>query len=36
MKPGNMMARDAAVFNDPEGLTEVQISALIAFLRSLE
>jgi cytochrome c oxidase subunit 2 len=36
MKPGNLMARDAAVFNEPDGLSEIQISALVAFLRSLE
>ncbi len=36
MKPGNVMSRDGEVFNSPTGLTEVQISALIAFLRSLE
>ena len=36
MKPGNMMARDGEAFNEPVGLTEVQISALLAFLRSLE
>ena len=31
-----MMARDGEAFNEPVGLTEVQISALLAFLRSLE
>ena len=37
MKPGNMMARDGVVFNTAErALTEPEISALIAYLRSLE
>ena len=37
LKPGNFMARDAAVYNVPErALTEPQISALIAYLRGLE
>ena len=36
MKPGNLMARDGAIFLEPKGLSEVQISALIAFLRNLE
>ena len=36
MKPGNIMARDAGVFNGrDEPLTETQIEALIAYLRSL-
>ncbi len=36
VKPGNIMARDARVFTDPdEALTEPEISALIAFLRGL-
>jgi len=37
VKPGNLMSRDAAVYNGQgEPLTEPQISALVAFLRSLE
>jgi cytochrome c oxidase subunit 2 len=37
IKPGNIMSRDAAVYNGQgEPLTEPQISALVAFLRSLE
>lgn len=37
VKPGNIMARDAAVYNDPEqALTDPQIAALAAYLRSLE
>lgn len=37
IKPGNIMTRDAAVYNGQgEPLTEPQISALVAFLRSLE
>ena len=36
-KPGNIMARDGVVFNDPErALNEPQISALIAYLMGLE
>ena len=37
VKPGNIMARDAAVYNDPDKrLSEAQISALVAYLRSLK
>ena len=37
VKPGNIMARDAAVYNDPErALTEPEVSALIAYLKSLK
>jgi len=37
IKPGNIMSRDAAVYNDvSKHLSEPQISALVAFLRSLE
>ena len=37
IKPGNLMARSAAVYTDPEkALTEVQISALVAYLRGLK
>ena len=37
VKPGNTMAREAAVFNDPDkALTEPEISALVVFLRSLQ
>ena len=37
MKSGNMMARDAGVYNGSlEALTEPQISALVAYLRSLK
>ena len=37
LKPGNIMARDATVFNDPErALTEPEVSALIAYLSSLK
>lgn len=37
VKPGNRMAREALVFTDPERrLTESQISALVAYLRTLE
>ena len=36
MKQGNIMARDAAVYNDPDkALTESEVSALIAYLRGL-
>ena len=36
VKPGNLMARDAVVYNTPDrALTEPQVSALIAYLRSL-
>ena len=36
-KPGNIMARDARVFNDPaSALTEQEISALVAYLRALK
>ena len=36
-KPGNVMSRDAVVYADPsKGLSEPQISALVAFLRSLD
>jgi cytochrome c oxidase subunit 2 len=35
-KPGNIMSRDASVYNDPNmELTEAQLEALVAFLRSL-
>ena len=37
IKPGNIMARDGVVFNDPErALSESQISALMAYLRGLK
>jgi cytochrome c oxidase subunit 2 len=37
VKPGNVMARDAAVYNDPDqALTEPEVAALAAYLRSLE
>ena len=37
VKPGNVMAREAAVYTDPErALRETEISALIAYLRSLK
>ena len=37
VKPGNVMARDAAVYNDPDqALTEPQVAALATYLRSLE
>ena len=37
VKPGNRMAREASVFTDPEKrLSESQISALVAYLRTLE
>ena len=37
LKPGNIMARDAPVYNDPDlALTETQIPALAAYLLSLE
>jgi cytochrome c oxidase subunit 2 len=37
VKPGNLMARDAVVYNTPDrALTEPQVSALIAYLRSLK
>lgn len=37
VKPGNLMARDAVVYNTPgRALTEPQVSALIAYLRSLK
>ena len=37
VKPGNIMCREAVVFNMPESaLTEPQISALIAYLQSLK
>ena len=37
VKPGNLMCKDAIIYNDPDrALTEPEISALIAFLRSLE
>ena len=36
-KPGNIMARDAEVYNEPDmALTEQEISALVAYLRSLK
>jgi len=36
-KPGNIMARDAIVYTDPDmELTEAQVSALVAFLQSLK
>lgn len=36
-KPGNSMAREAVIYTDPDrGLTEAQVSALVAFLGSLE
>ena len=37
MKPANKMGRDGIVYNDPDrALTEPEISALIAYLRTLE
>jgi cytochrome c oxidase subunit 2 len=37
VKPGNVMSRDAAVYNDPDqALSEPQVAALAAYLRSLE
>ena len=37
VKPGNLMARDAEVYNDPaRELTEADISALVAYLRGLK
>lgn len=37
VKPGNVMARDGSVYNDPErALTDPEITALAAYLRSLE
>ena len=37
IKPGNVMSRDGSVYNDPaRALTEPQIAALAAYLRSLE
>ena len=37
VKPGNVMSRDGAVYNDPDrALTEPQIAALAAYLRSLK
>lgn len=37
VKPGNIMCRDAKVYTDPDReLTETQISALIAYLRSVK
>lgn len=37
VKQGNLMARDAEVYNDPnKKLTEVEVSALVAYLHSLE
>ena len=37
VKAGNIMARDAAVYTDPQKrLTEVQVSSLVAYLRSLK
>ena len=37
IKPGNIMFRDAAVYNDPDrALTEAQIDALVAYLQSLQ
>ena len=37
VKPGNIMARDAAIYNDPEKkLTEAEIDSLVAYLRGLK
>jgi cytochrome c oxidase subunit 2 len=37
VKPGNIMFRDAKVYTEPERkLTEAQVSALVAYLRSLK
>ena len=37
VKPGNLMAKNAAVYNGTsDSLTEQEISALVAFLRSLQ
>ena len=37
LKPGNIMARDAEIYNDPDKkLTEPDIDALVAYLRSLK
>ena len=37
VKPGNIMYRDAKVYTEPERkLTEAQVSALVAYLRSLK
>ena len=37
VKPGNIMCRDAAVYNDPgKALAESDISALVAYLQSLK
>jgi len=37
VKPGNIMSRDATVYNDPtQTLTDPEIAALAAYLRSLE
>ena len=37
VKEGNIMARDAQVYNDPDQkLDEPQISALVAYLRTLK
>ena len=37
IKPGNIMAKDGVVFNDPDrALNESQVSALMAYLRVLE
>ena len=37
VKPGNLMARDAEVYNDPaRELSEADISALVAYLRGLK
>ena len=37
VKPGNIMARDAAVYNNPDkALSEPDISALVAYLQSLK
>jgi cytochrome c oxidase subunit 2 len=37
MKPGNIMARDAAVYSDPDKkLSDAQIAALVAYLQGLK
>ncbi|MEE2885190.1 MAG: cytochrome c oxidase subunit II [Chloroflexota bacterium] len=36
VKPANVMAREAEIYRDGSGLSEIQVSALIAYLRSLE